>query len=153
MTDEHNPSVGPVAEFEGEFVRLMEGKMPGLTITMPEGYKRNMHLVMQVECRVRSVDHPEDKKTGDLTRMHNLALEEVRLIDAFHPDARPNNVGGSLASDVGWKERLMAFVEGEDDELEIDESDDIPDRLRALLGFQPRVPDDARDLSGVQVEF
>lgn len=151
MSDEDlNPSVGAVAEFEGEFVRSMEAKLPGITIVMPEGYKRNMHLVLQVECRVRSLDHPEDKKTGELTRMHNMALEAVRLTEAFHPDARPNNVGGNAASD-SWKSRLLAFIEGDDDELEIDETDELPDRLRALLGFA--APDDARDLSGVEVDF
>lgn len=154
MSEDHNPSVGPVAEFEGEYVRTMEAKLPALTIAMPEGYKRNMHLVMQVECRVRSLDHPENKSkdhSGELIRMHNLALEEVRLVDAFHPDARPNNVGGNASGDENWKTRLLAFIEGEDEELEIDENDEIPERLRALLGFE--APADARDLSGVTVDF
>lgn len=150
MTEDMNPSVGSVAEFEGEFVRAMEAKLPGITISMPEGYKRNMHLMLEVEVRVRSLDHPEDKKTGDLTRMHNLTLEAVKLTDAFHPDARPNNVGGSLASD-SWKTRLLDFLEEVDDDLEIEEHDEIPERLRALLGF--KMPEDARDLSGIEVGF
>lgn len=151
MSEDLNPSMGPVTEFEGEFVRQQEGKLPAIVIEMPEGYKRHMHLVMQVEVRVRDVNHSEDKKSHELIRAHSLTLEEVRLIDAFHPDARPDNVGGSLSGEDNWKTRLMAFIEGTDDRLEIDESDEMPDRLRALLGFT--APDDARDLESIEAGF
>ena len=120
----------PVAEFEGEFVRAMEGKLPPLMLDMPEGYPRGTHLKMEVEVRVRNVSYLEDKR-GDLTRQHTFALEEVRLVEAFDPAARPNNVGGNSAGDA-WSEKLMDFLEGDVDELDFD-GEEVPDRLREML--------------------
>ena len=123
----------PVAEFEGEFVRVMEGKLPAITLDMPEGYARGTHLILNVEARVRNVSYIEDRK-GDLTRQHTFALEEVRLTDAFDPAHRPTNVGGSMSSeaDEPWMTPFLAFLEGEVDELDFD-GEEIPDRLRDML--------------------
>lgn len=123
----------PVAEFEGEFVRVMEGKLPAITLDMPEGYARGTHLILSVEARVRNVSYIEDRK-GDLTRQHTFALEEVRLTDAFDPAHRPTNVGGSMSSeaDESWMAPFVAFLEGEVDELNFD-GEEIPDRLRDIL--------------------
>lgn len=127
----------PVAEFEGEFVRNFEGKLPAIVLDMPEGYQRGMHLVMEVEVRVRNVGYIEDKKQ-DLTRQHIFALEEVRLKEAFDPAHRPTNVGGSSAGDA-WEDRLLAFFAGETDDLDF-EGEEIPERLRALLEMAFQTP-------------
>jgi hypothetical protein len=120
----------PVAEFEGEFVRTMEGKLPAITLDMPEGYARGTHLVLNVEARVRNVGYNEDKK-GDLVRQHTFALEEVRLVDAFDPAHRPTNVGGTLAADEEpWLPAFLDFLDGA--ELDFD-GEEIPDRLREIL--------------------
>lgn len=120
----------PVAEFEGEFVRAFEAKLPAITLEMAEGYMRGTHLVFEVESRVRHVGYNEDKR-GDLTRVHALALEEVRIKDAFDPANRPTNVGGNSAGDA-WVEQLLAFLEGEQDELNFD-GEPIPERLQEML--------------------
>lgn len=120
----------PVAEFEGEFVRAFESKLPAIALDMAEGYARGMHVVFEVEARVRNVSYIEDKR-GDLIRQHNLALEQVRLADAFDPAHRPFNVGGNSAGD-SWVTQLVDYLEGESDELDFD-SHPIPDRLRDML--------------------
>lgn len=92
----------PVLEFEGEYVRAMEGKLPLITLEMPEGYARGTHLKLDVEVRVRNVRYEEiarGENKGDLVRQHIFALEEVRLVEAFDPDTRPENVGGSVSGD------------------------------------------------------
>jgi len=120
----------PVMEFEGSFVREMEGQLPGITLDMPEGYKRGTHLTMDVEVRVRNVIFKENKD-GDLIRQHVFALEEIKLVDAFDPAVRPNNVGGNSAGDV-WVEALIDYLEERTDELDF-EGEKIPDRLREML--------------------
>lgn len=87
----------PVAEFEGDFVRNMEGKLPAITMDMPEGYKRGTHLQMLVEVRVRNVLYQEDKK-GELTRQHVFALEEIQLLGAYSADQMDPGVGGSASA-------------------------------------------------------
>lgn len=138
--DRPNAQVIPVAEFEGEYVRAFEAKLPQLTLDMAEGYLRGTHLLMQVEVRVRNVHYDEvrsDSKArgvrrGDLIRQHLLALEEIRLVDAFDPASRPSNVGGNAAGKESWVEELLAFLDGDVDELNFD-GREIPDRLRDML--------------------
>jgi hypothetical protein len=121
----------PVMEFEGSYIRQMEGRLPSITLDMPEGYQRGTHLTMEVEVRVRHVGFNENKD-GDLVRQHVFALEEVRLTDAFDPATRPNNnVGGTAAGDT-WEGHLMAYLNGEADELDF-EGEPIPDRLHEML--------------------
>lgn len=119
----------PVAEFEGEFVRSMVGKLPAVPMDMPEGYKRGTHLVFGVEVRVRNVSYEEDKH-GDLSRVHHFALEEVKLLEAFNAEHRPTNVGGSVAGDA-WLPALLSYVRGDTETFEYD-GEDLPDRLRVL---------------------
>lgn len=142
MTDSPSSSDGglktiPIAEFEGEFVRQFEGRLPALTLDMPEGYTRGTHLLLAVEVRVRNVSYVEDKR-GDLTRHHVFALEEISLKEAFDPATRPNNVGGTSAGDA-WAERLLDYLHGDVDELDLEE-DEIPPRLRELLAGASREP-------------
>jgi len=120
----------PVMEFEGSYVREMEGKLPQITLDMPEGYKRGTHLSMEIEVRVRNVNMHENKD-GDLVRQHVFALEEIKLTDAWDPDTRPNNVGGNSAGDA-WESSLMDYLNGETDELDF-EGEEIPDRLHEML--------------------
>lgn len=120
----------PVAEFEGEFIRAFEAKLPAITLDMPVGYPRGTHLQLGVEVRVRYVNFPEDKH-GDLVRQHTLALEEITLLDAFDPASRPSNVGGNSAGDA-WIHELVSFLEGDHDTLDFD-GHQIPDRLREML--------------------
>lgn len=127
---QNSPAI-PVAEFEGEFVRSFEGKLPALTLDMPEGYVRGTHLKLELEVRVRNVHYDEMGKERDLTRMHQFALEEVRLTDAFDPAHRPDNVGGNLAA-AGWEEAFLDFVHGDTDELDFD-GEEIPERLQEMV--------------------
>lgn len=124
------PNAQPIFEFEGEYVRQMEGKLPQLTLDMPEGYPRGTHLMLGVEVRVRNVRMEEDRK-GDLTRQHIFALEEIKLLEAFDPAQRPTNVGGSSASDA-WVQPVVRFLNGDVDELDF-EGEEIPDRLHDML--------------------
>ena len=39
----------PVAEFEGEYVRLMIGKLPAIQLEMDYGYARGTHLKLELE--------------------------------------------------------------------------------------------------------
>lgn len=119
----------PVAEFEGEMVRQMEGKLPALTLDMPEGYRRNTHIRMNLEVRVRHVDHIEDSR-GDLVRRHMFAIEDAQMIDAFDPATRPDPVDGNLSG--SWQMQLAAFLNEEVDELDF-EGNEIPVRLRDML--------------------
>lgn len=131
MTEDVRPQ--PVMEFEGAFIRQMEGKLPMLTLDMPEGYQRGTHLKMHVEVRVRNVLFSENKD-GDLVRQHVFAIEDVQLAEAFDPATRPesSSVGGNAAGDETWAGRLTAYLEGETDELDF-EGEEIPERLREIL--------------------
>lgn len=129
-------SVVPIAEFEGEFVRSFEGRLPAIQLDMPEGYRRGTHLKLEVEVRVRNIGYDEQKSRskdipGDLSRIHTFALEEVKLVDAFDPANRPTNVGGNSAGDA-WVDHLMEFLDGETDELNFD-GEEIPERLQEML--------------------
>lgn len=143
----------PIAEFEGEYVRTFEAKLPGITMDMAEGYMRGTHVVFEVESRVRHVGYNEDKN-GDLTRVHTLTLEEVRLKEAFDPAHRPTNVGGNSAGDA-WIDQLVAFLEGEENVLDFD-GEQIPERLREMLkiyfDFQPAAAQPTIS-AGIEVDF
>lgn len=133
----------PVMEFEGSFIRHMEGKLPALVLDMPEGYQRGTHLKMNVEVRIRHVLFNENKD-GDLVRQHVFAIEDVQLTEAFDPATRPesSSVGGNSAGDDepedgrvmrrSARRALMAYLEGESDELDFD-GEEIPERLREML--------------------
>lgn len=132
------PSVAiPIAEHDGSFVRLFEGRLPAISMDMSEGYMHGTHLLMALELRVRNVGYNEGKD-GELTRLHQFALEEVRLTDAFDPADRPTNVGGSAAGD-GWSNVLMDYLEGRIETLDF-AGEEIPERLQKLL-------DDAAELA------
>lgn len=90
----------PVAEFEGEMVRLMHGKLPGITLEMDYGYKRDTHLKLEIEVRVRSVTVDEvraGKARGDLVRIHEFAIEEAKILGAYTADQLEEGVGGSAS--------------------------------------------------------
>lgn len=100
MNDRSDAKPIPVAEFEGQYIRAFEGKLPAITLDMPEGYARGTHLKMEVEVRIRSVRLEEIQRgadKGDLTRQHVFALEEVRLLGAYSPDEVDPGVGGSAS--------------------------------------------------------
>lgn len=118
-------------EFEGQFVRNVEGRLPQINLEMAEGYVRGTHLVMRVELRVRNVRFEEDRR-GDLTRQHLFALEEAKLLEAFDPVQRPTNVGGSLAGDHReWLSALLAYIEGEAEVIDFD--GEVPERLKLMI--------------------
>lgn len=90
------PALGlPVVEFEGEFVRKMEGVLPQITMDMDAGYARGTHLKMMVEVRVRNVRFDEVK--GEVVRRHHFALEEIQLLGAYTADQVDPGVGGSAS--------------------------------------------------------
>lgn len=84
----------PVAEFEGEYVRLMLGRLPQLTMEMEVGYPRGTHLKLELEVRIKDLSVTEDRR-GDLTRVHQFVLEEVKLLGAYAADELDPGVGGS----------------------------------------------------------
>ena len=91
----------PVAEFEGEYVRLMIGKLPAIDLEMDYGYARGTHLKLELEVRVRSVNVDEvtsGKNKGDLKREHKFAIEEAKIIGAYTAEQLDEGVGGSLAA-------------------------------------------------------
>lgn len=96
----------PVAEFEGEFVRLMVGNLPSIAMEMPVGYARGTHLKMEIEVRVKGVrvDEGTGRHKGDLVRYHALALEEIKLIGAYTADQMDPGVGGSASIEAAKAE-------------------------------------------------
>jgi hypothetical protein len=85
-----------VAQFEGEFVTEMEGRLPAIVMEMPEGYPRGTHLRMNIEVRVKNVRYEENRK-GDLVRQHVFALESVQLVSAFAAEEADDSVGGTAS--------------------------------------------------------
>lgn len=108
----------PVADFEGEFVRIMYGKIPAIRLPMDYGYGRGTHLKLELEVRVRSVLVDEvqtGKNKGDLFREHAFAIEEAKIIGVYTQDEADPGVGGGLAAT------------GNDIEDEESDSDDRPE--------------------------
>ena len=71
----------PVFMFEGDAVVDMEGRLPAITMEMPEGYARGTHLRLDIEVRVKNARYEENRK-GDLVRQHVFALESVQLVSS-----------------------------------------------------------------------
>lgn len=89
-----------VTEFEGEYVRVMLGKLPAVELAMPEGYQRGTHLKLELEVRVRNVRYDEIRSgehKGELARHHVLVLEEAKLLGAYRPEDLDPGVGGSAS--------------------------------------------------------
>jgi hypothetical protein len=108
----------PVAEFEGEYVRNMLGKIPGITLEMDYGYARGTHLKLELEVRVRKVAVDEvahGKNKGDLFRLHEFVIEEAKILGAYTAEQADPGVGGGLAAT------------GNDIEDEEQETDDRPE--------------------------
>lgn len=108
----------PVAEFEGEMVRVMIGKLPAIALEMDYGYARGTHLKLELEVRVRKVSVDEvttGKNKGDLYREHQFAIEEARIVGAYTAEQLDEGVGGGLAAT------------GSDVEDEEQETDDRPE--------------------------
>lgn len=108
----------PIAEVEGEMIRRMEGKLPGLTLQMDYGYKRNTHLRLEVQVRVQSVLVDEirgGQDRGQLVRRHNFAIEEVKIVGAYTAEEvqQMDHVGGS-ASASAMKEQEQEDERRED---------------------------------------
>lgn len=91
----------PVAEFEGEVVRVMLGKIPALNLEMEFGYPRGTHLKLELEVRCRAVHVDEftaGPNRGELYREHIFALEEAKIIGVYTADELDPGVGGGLAA-------------------------------------------------------
>ena len=109
----------PVAQFEGEFIREMEGKLPAIVLGMPAGYARGTHLKLELEVRVRNVRYEEivsgpDK--GDLKRQHIFAIEEATIVGAYTAEELDPGVGGSAS----------ATAIGAEPEPEVDDEGQLP---------------------------
>lgn len=123
---------GAVMEFEGEFVRVMEGRLPQITLDMPEGYRRDTHLKLELEVRVRNVNFTEVGKSHDLARVHTFALEAARLVGAFDPALTQSGVGGNASGN--WQEALLAYARGETTTVEYEgDRDELPARVQLLI--------------------
>jgi hypothetical protein len=99
--DEQAAEAIPVAQFEGEFVREMEGKLPAITLAMAEGYPRGTIIRMQIEVRVRNIHYDEIKTKehrGELIRQHLFALESAQLVAAFSPEEDHTGAGGGASA-------------------------------------------------------
>lgn len=91
----------PVAEFEGEMVRIMHGVVPRSVLEMDYGYRRGTHLKFELELEVLKVSVDEirsGKQKGELVREHTLKLREARLIGAYTADEVDPGVGGNAAA-------------------------------------------------------
>lgn len=100
MSDDEAQPI-PIAQFEGEFVREMSGRLPAVTMAMAEGYPRGTILRLQVEVRVRNVRYEEivrGEHKGELVREHVLALESAQMVAAFSPEQDRSDVGGSASA-------------------------------------------------------
>lgn len=125
----------PIAEVEGEMIRRMEGKIPGLTLQMDYGYKRNTHLRLEVEVRVQSVLVDEIRggpDRGQLVRRHNFAIEEVKIVGAYTAAQMEQGVGGSASASAVREET-------EDERRDSEPADGGP---------EPGVPGPGRDGPG-----
>lgn len=126
MSDEELPAITPVetakpaepiliAEFEGDYVRDFEGKLPALSMVMPEGYARGTHLKLLVEVRIRNVRYEEKRAKTDerpeLVRQHMFALEEIQLLGAYTPDEMDPGVGGTAAASAEESEEAVPDFE------------------------------------------
>jgi hypothetical protein len=112
----------PVAEFEGEYVREMIGKIPQIVMEMPMGYARHTHLKLELEVRVGRVlvdEFKSGEKKGQLYREHTLALEEIKLIGAYTADEMDPGVGGSASVEAYKQEQE------EEPELEEEKKEDV----------------------------
>lgn len=110
----------PVAEMEGELVRLFLGKIPALNLEMEYGYARGAHLKIELNVRCRRYAADEIKagpRKGELVREHIFDIESASIVGVYTQEeidaADGAGVGGGLA----------AGVETEED----DDSDDRPD--------------------------
>lgn len=98
----------PIAETEGEMIRRMEGKLPGITLQMDYGYPRNTYLKLEVEVRVQSFLTDEIRSgvdKGQLVRRHNFAIEEVKIVGAYTAAQMEQGVGGSASASAMMKEQ------------------------------------------------
>lgn len=109
----------PVAEFEGEFVREMIGKIPQIVMEMPMGYARHTHLKLELEVRVGRVlvdEFKSGEKKGQLYREHTLSLEEIKLVGAYTADEMDPGVGGSASVEAYKQEQDEEPEEGQEEE-------------------------------------
>lgn len=100
-----NPDARPepmvIDTFEGEYVRVMRGKIPAIVLDMPEGFARGTHVKLAVEARVRNVGYLEatDKDhKGELVREHSFVVEEVALLGSSSPQEADPGTGGSAGA-------------------------------------------------------
>lgn len=95
----------PIAEMEGEMVRLFIGKVPALNLQMEYGYARGAHLKLELDlrCRKYSVDEmPSGANKGELYREHVFEIVEANIVGVYTQEeidaADGAGVGGSLAA-------------------------------------------------------
>lgn len=129
----------PVAEFEGEYIRTMIGKIPQINLDMPNGYKRGTHLKLELEVRVGNiaVNEGKGKHKGDLIREHTLHLEEIKLIGVYTAQELDPGVGGSAsAAAIGSDDRPDDY---DPDQMELPTDDDTEEETandqRPDVGF------------------
>lgn len=133
----HKTAEIPVAEFEGEYVRKMVGKIPQINMEMPVGYRRGTHLKLEIEVRVGNiaVNEGKGKEKGDLVREHTLHLEEVRLVGVYTAQELDPGVGGSasaaaIGSDDDPDQDPLPYGDGEEEtQTEGDQEDDGRDAV------------------------
>jgi hypothetical protein len=96
---EEQPAQKLVAQFEGDFITELEGRLPATSMAMSEGYTRGTYLRLELEVRVKSVRH-EERGKGDLVRQHVFAIETVHIKSAFQPGEVADSIGGSAATNA-----------------------------------------------------
>lgn len=90
----------PVMTFEGEYITDMEARVPAFSFPLESGYERNTHIRLNLEVRVKSISHDE-QRGGDVLRKHVCVIEAAHMVVAYKPeDAGGNDIGGSASANA-----------------------------------------------------
>lgn len=129
-----------VFEFEGDEISEFYAQIPSTRLEGDVAYPRGTRIRMEIELRVSSVRHDENKRTGKLMRIHTLALEEARVLSAFTPaqlraaaEAAEAQLQADAAAGVGEPYEVPELPGGDSKPIETDV--DIPvDHIEHVTG-------------------
>jgi hypothetical protein len=73
-----------MAEFEGQEITGFQVAIPAVKLEADESYQRGTYLDLHVQVRVRSARF-EETKSGDLEKVHVMAIESVAIAGVITP--------------------------------------------------------------------
>lgn len=73
-----------MAEFEGQEITGFQVAIPAVKLEADESYQRGTYLDLHVQVRVRSARF-EETKSGDLEKVHVMAIENVSIANVTTP--------------------------------------------------------------------